>query len=117
MTFWRVGGGGWELFFCRGGYGALRAFSMSAFARWFVTHPVQAFVWLHAHIEPMSMPACSLAVAASPAGAPRGFWAVLQEVGADFAMGPWTSVRFSAGVVRRRLSRPGETLAYCGVSG
>ena len=94
-----------------------RAFSVSAFARWFAVHPVQAFVWLHAHIEPMSMPACSSAVAASPAGAPRGFWAVLQEVGADFAMGPWTSARFSAGVVRRRLSRPGETLAYCGVSG
>lgn len=73
--------------FCRGGYGALRAFSMSAFARWFAVHPVQAFVWLHAHIEPMSMPACSSVVAASPAGAPRGFWAVLQEVGADFAMG------------------------------
>ena len=55
---------------CRGGYRAPLAFPMSAFARWFAVHPVQAFVWLHAHIEPMSMPACSSAVAASPAGAP-----------------------------------------------
>lgn len=30
---------------------------------------------------------------------------------------PWTSVRFSAGVVRCRLSRPGETPALGGVSG
>ena len=46
-------------------------FSMSAFARWFAVHPVQAFVWLYAHIEPMSMPACSSAAATSPAGVPR----------------------------------------------
>lgn len=57
--------------FCRGGYGALLAFSMSAFVRWFAVHPVQAFVWLYAHIEPMSMLACSSAAAASPAGVPR----------------------------------------------
>ena len=44
---------------------------MSAFVRWFAVHPVQAFVWLYAHIEPMSMPACSSAAAASPAGVPR----------------------------------------------
>ena len=31
---------------CRGGYGVLLAFSMSAFTRWFVVHPVQAFAWL-----------------------------------------------------------------------
>ena len=57
--------------FCRGGYGAHPAFFMSAFARWFAVHPVQALVWLRAHIEPMSMPACSSAAAASPAGVPR----------------------------------------------
>lgn len=34
---------------CGGGYGSLPAFSMSAFARWFAVHPVQAFVWLYAH--------------------------------------------------------------------
>ena len=39
--------------------------------RWFAVHPVQAFVWLYAHIEPMSMPACSSAAAASSAGVPR----------------------------------------------
>lgn len=38
--------------FCRGGYGVLLAFSMSVFARWFAVHPVQAFVWLHAHRLP-----------------------------------------------------------------
>ena len=57
--------------FCRGGYGALLAFSMSAFARWFAVRLVQALVWLRAHIEPMSMPVCSSAAAASPAGVPR----------------------------------------------
>ncbi len=30
-----------------------------------------SIVWLYAHIEPMSMPACSSAAAASPAGVPR----------------------------------------------
>ena len=44
---------GWmRVAFCRGGYGALLAFSMSVFARWFAVHPVQAFVWLHAHRLP-----------------------------------------------------------------
>ena len=43
--------------FCRDGYGVLRAFSMSASARWFVVHPVKAFVWPHAHIRPMCIPA------------------------------------------------------------
>lgn len=48
-------------------------------------------------------PALALAVAAAlPAVAPRGFW---------------TSVRFSARVVRCRLRRPGETPALGGVSG
>lgn len=51
-----------------------------------------------------------------PRSRPCGFWAVSQETGADFAMA-WTSVRFSAGVVRCWLLRPGETPAYCGVSG
>ena len=37
--------------------------------------------------------------------------------GRRFRHGPWTSVRFSAAVVRCRLRRPGETPAYCGVSG
>ena len=34
-----------------------------------------------------------------PRSRPRDFWAVSQEMGADFAMSP-SSVRFSAGVVR-----------------
>lgn len=53
--------------FCRGGYGVLRAFSMSASARWFVVHPVQAFVWLHAHIRPMCIPARTSAAVLSVA--------------------------------------------------
>ena len=43
--------------FCRSGCGFLRAFSMSDFARCFVVHPVQAFVWPHAHIRLMCIPA------------------------------------------------------------
>ena len=38
---------------------------------------------------PRVAPASALtAAAASPAGAPRGFWTVSQETGADFAVGP-----------------------------
>ena len=64
--------------FCRGGYGALPAFSMSAFARWFAVHLVQAFVWPHAH----RLPRLRLR------SRPRDFWAVPEEMGADFAIGP-----------------------------
>ncbi len=63
---------------CRGGYGALPAFSMSAFARWFAVHLVQAFVWPHAH----RLPRLRLR------SRPRDFWAVPEEMGADFAIGP-----------------------------
>lgn len=74
---------------CGGGYGSLPAFSMSAFARWFAVHPVQAFVWLYAHrlswfrlracpAMPWVAPALAFtAAAALPAVAPpRDFWVV-----------------------------------------
>ena len=44
-------------------------------------------------------PASALtAAAASPAGAPCEFWAVPQETGADFAMGPWLLCGFRRGL-------------------
>lgn len=45
-------------------------------------------------------PASALtAAAASPADAPpRGFWVVSQEMGADFAMGPWLLCGFRRGL-------------------
>ena len=39
----------WLISDCNGRAWAPLAFSMSAFARWLVVHPAQAFVWLHAH--------------------------------------------------------------------
>ena len=71
---------------------------MSAFARWFAVHPVQAFVWLYAHRLPrLRLRVCPAMLWVAPALAlrllrpcPRSrscdFWAVSQEVGADFAM-------------------------------
>lgn len=145
--------------FCRGGYGVPRAFSMSASAGWFVAHPVQAFVWPHAHIRPMCIPARTSAAVLSfvqrrlgglkrakmstvgrgaakwlralssleaflsrrwrcvrcdvgscaRVGAygcrgfargrlPCGFWVDPQEMGADFAMGPWLLCGFRRGL-------------------
>lgn len=86
--------------FCRGGYGALPAFFISAFARRFAVHPVQGFVWLHAHRLPRlrlrTPPRCFglrprwrlRLPRPCPRLRPCGFWAVSQEMGADFAMGP-----------------------------
>ena len=91
---------------------------MSAFVRWFAVHPVQAFVWLYAHIEPMSMPACSSAAAASPAGVPRDA-AGCARVGADgcrgFARGraPAGSGRFR----RKRVLILPWVLGFCAVFG
>ena len=49
--------------------------------------------------------------AASPAGAPPRVLGGFAGNGRRFRHGSWTSVRFSAGVVRCRLRRPGETPA------
>ena len=125
-----VGWRGWMgAAFCRGGYGALRAFSMSAFARWFAVHPVQAFVWLHAHRLPrlrlrvcpamlrVALASALAAAAALPAGTPPRVLGGSAGSGCRFRHGSWTSVRFSAGDVRRWLCRPGETPTLGGVSG
>ena len=115
--------------FCRGGYGALLAFSMSVFARWFAVHPVQAFVWLHAHrlprlrlrSPPRVASGCArvgaygcrgLARGRAPAdsGRFRRKWAPISPWVLDFCA-------VFGGVVRRRLHRPGETPALGGVSG
>lgn len=57
------------------------------------------------------------APAALPAGSPPAGSGWFRRKMAPISPWSWTSVRFSAGVVRRRLSRPGETPACCGVSG
>lgn len=58
-----------------------------------------------------------LRLEASPAVAPLRLLGDFAGNGRRFRHGPWTSVRFSAGVVRCWLCRPGETPACCGVSG
>ena len=125
---------------CRGGYGVLLAFSMSAFTRWFVVHPVQAFAWLlrifgrcacrYAHrlprpclrSRPRDASGCvrvgvygchGFACGRTPPRVLGGFAGIERR----FRHGFRTSVRFSVGVVRCRLRRPGETSACCGVSG
>lgn len=57
------------------------------------------------------------AVAALPAVAPPRLLGGFAGNGRRFRHESWTSVRFSARVVRCRLRRPGETSALGGVSG
>lgn len=52
-----------------------------------------------------------------PWSRPCGFWAVLQEKGADFAMGPGLLGGFRRELFAVSFSDLGETPACCGVSG
>ena len=73
---------------------------------------------LRCRVRALVAPALALAAAAaSLAGAPPAGSGGFAGNGRRFRHGSWTSVRFSAGVVRRRLSRLGETLTLGGVSG
>ena len=58
---------------------------------------------------------CETDSAAFPAGAPLRLLGGFAGNGRRFRHGSWTSGRFPAGVVRRRLRRPGETPALGGV--
>ena len=60
-------------------------------------------------------PALALAVvAALPAVAPRGFWAVSQEMGADFAMG-LIACRKLVSRAALRQQRPLPRITFCGM--